>query len=75
MSETNERLNPRDRAAKNPRSLKMAIRAKCWDCVGGDNADPGWMRTIHECCVTRCPLHGHRPYQDYVGRRKNEEEE
>jgi hypothetical protein len=56
-----ERLNPLERAAKNPRSAKLAIHAKCYDCQGGD-ADPGIRARIRECSVTRCPLHPHRPY-------------
>ena len=34
-------LNPYERALQQPRSLALAIRAKCWDCEGA-GADRGW---------------------------------
>lgn len=56
------RLDPAERARLNPRSLRLAVTAKCWDCVGGD-ADPNPRGRIRECSVTRCALHSTRPYQ------------
>jgi hypothetical protein len=55
-------LNPLEKAAKNPTSLRLAINAKCWDCQGGD-CDPGIRQRIGACSVTKCPLHPVRPYQ------------
>jgi hypothetical protein len=41
----------------------LAIKAKCWDCQGGD-ADTGVSRRIRECPMEgRCPLWSFRPYQ------------
>lgn len=60
--ETVERLDPLEKARRNPNSLRMAVNAKCWDCVGGD-ADVGVRKRIGECSVARCPLHPVRPYQ------------
>lgn len=57
-----ERLDPIEKAARNPKSLRLAINAKCWDCVGGP-ADPAPRRRIGECAQTRCSLHPVRPYQ------------
>lgn len=51
-----------EKAAANPRSLRLAISAKCFTCVGEDQ-DPGFRDRIRTCSVTRCPLHGLRPYQ------------
>jgi hypothetical protein len=56
------RLDPIQKAAANPRSAKMAIKAKCYECCGA-GADPGIRATIGGCTVTLCPLHPHRPYQ------------
>jgi len=56
------RRTPGEKAAANPRSLRLAITAKCWDCVGGD-ADPGARIRIRECSVLACSLRPVRPYQ------------
>lgn len=59
-----ERLNPAEKAQRNPTSLRLAINAKCFDCVGGENADGGFRRCIRECpSSARCSLHALRPYQ------------
>lgn len=56
------RLNPAERALMNPRSLRWAIKAKCFVCCGGGQ-DDGVRVRIRECTVVICPLHVHRPYQ------------
>lgn len=56
------RLNPIEKAQKKPKSLRLAVNAKCFDCVGQD-CDPGWRKRISECAVTKCPLNPVRPYQ------------
>lgn len=56
------RLDPVQKAAAHPTSLRMAITAKCWVCVGsGQDSNP--RLTIGACTVKTCPLHPHRPYQ------------
>jgi hypothetical protein len=55
-------LNPYERALAHPKSMKYAIRAKCWYCEG-EGKDPGWRRRIRHCVVDRCPLWHVRPYQ------------
>ena len=57
-----ERLDPMEKARRNPKSRKLAIVAKCWDCCGG-NADPGVRKRIGDCRSVKCPLHPLRPYQ------------
>lgn len=55
-------LNPIDKAKKHPSSLRMAINAMCWDCVGaGEDANP--RAAIRECGISKCPLWNVRPYQ------------
>jgi hypothetical protein len=56
------RPNPATRLKKNPKSLRLAIDAKCWDCSGG-GADVGTLEEIRNCIVTLCPLWPVRPYQ------------
>jgi hypothetical protein len=61
-------LDPLTKHRLNPGSLRLAINAKCYDCVGCD-LDPGVRRRIRTCACTHCPLHSVRPYQ------RGEEEE
>lgn len=57
-----QRLDPIERARLNPQSKALAIKAKCWDCVGaGVDANP--RQAIRECVVQSCPLHSVRPWQ------------
>jgi hypothetical protein len=65
------RKNPLEKAAAKPTSLRLAITAKCYDCVGQD-ADPGWHGRIRDCLCPKCPLHPVRPYQQ---RAQGDEEE
>lgn len=41
-------------------SKVSAIKAKCLDCVGFEEA----RERIGNCASWRCPLHPHRPYQN-----------
>jgi hypothetical protein len=57
-------LNPIDKAKANPTSQKYAIRAHCWECVGGDgNENPKVL--VRDCGLKdKCSLWPHRPWQD-----------
>ena len=57
-----ERLNPIERARRSPTSLRLAVTAKCFECLGGDDAK-NIRREIRECTAIRCPLYPVRPYQ------------
>ncbi len=59
---TLQRLDPLEKAAKKPTSLRLAINAKCYDCQGRD-CDPKVRYRIGTCTNTKCPLHPVRPYQ------------
>ncbi len=62
-----ERLDPMERAKRNPTSLKAAITAKCYDCQGRDS-DPHPRWRIGNCVSQQeCPLWNHRPYQNTFG--------
>ena len=61
--ESIERLNPIEKARRNPNSLRLAVNAKCWECMGG-GLDPGTVRLIRECAAPDCPLWPVRPYRD-----------
>ena len=54
-----ERLNPLQRAIRHPESLRRALSAKCWECVGGVNA----AHEIAHCAAWGCPLWPVRPYR------------
>ncbi len=52
------------RSQQNPKSLKLAIRAMCFHCMGGtekEMPDSGWRQAISECTSFKCPLHTYRP--------------
>jgi hypothetical protein len=59
--------NPIEKALKNPKSLRAAINAKCFDCQGQD-ADPAPKWRIGNCEMPDCPLYSLRPYQDNLSR-------
>lgn len=61
------RLTPTERAAKNPKSCRLAIKAKCWECSGADS-DPGVRARVRDCSVVKCPLYPVRPWQLTKGR-------
>jgi hypothetical protein len=49
-----------------PGSRKMAINAKCFECLGGTEKympDPGWKEAIRGCSSYGCPLREFRPYK------------
>lgn len=53
------RLNPIQKAKENPTSLRLAINANCFQCLGS-----GTPQEIRDCSSKLCPLHPVRPYQD-----------
>lgn len=59
--------SPLEKWVRNPKSLRMAINAHCWQCVGGSNSSEGrilTMREIRDCRSEVCPLNTVRPYQN-----------
>ena len=61
------RQSPIVRASRNPRSLRLAINAKCFECSGG-NTDPCVAWRIGNCEVGDCSLWPQRPHQNTFGR-------
>ncbi len=59
--------DPMKRATANPKSLRRAIDAKCWDCQG-QASDPAPRWRIGNCEMDDCPLYSVRPYQDNLSR-------
>ncbi len=57
--------NPMEKAAERPDSLRLAINAMCYDCIGQD-ADPDWRGSIRECSCTKCPLWSVRKFQKKI---------
>ena len=49
---------PAEKARENPKSLRFAINAKCWDCVCFQK------REVTRCVMTDCPLWLLRPWQN-----------
>lgn len=57
------KLDPREKAKRRPTSLRLAVTAKCWDCVNGA-VDPLPRARIRDCPCPTCPLHPVRPFQN-----------
>ena len=53
--------DPMIKLRENPKSLRAAINAKCWDCQGCDS-DPAPRWRIGNCVMGDCPLYFVRPY-------------
>ena len=60
-----ERLDPLERARRNPRSLRLAVTGKCWNCFGaGADGIAFTKETIRDCKARDCPLWEVRPYKE-----------
>ena len=53
-------LNPIEKAKQSPKSMRLAINAFCFDCMGQES---GWRNHIRACPSKNCPLFGFRPYK------------
>jgi len=62
-----KKRTPVERARSNPKSLRLAINGKCWDCQGG-YADPNPQWRIGNCVCPDCSLYPVRPYRKFEGR-------
>lgn len=51
------RLDPIEKAHANPKSLRLAINGKCWDCCLAQREE------IRKCAMKDCTLWPVRPYQ------------
>ena len=58
-------LDPIEKAKQNPKSLRFAISAKCYDCSGFTKAD------VRNCDMPYCELFKVRPYQNDTVALKN----
>lgn len=54
---------PIEKAQDKPTSLRLAINAKCFDCVGC-GFDPNPQNEIRNCQIKYCSLWNLRPYQN-----------
>ena len=54
--------NPIEKAREHPESLRKAITAMCFDCVGA-GYDPDWRGSVRNCHCNNCPLWTVRPYR------------
>lgn len=50
-------LDPMEKAKQNPKSLRSAINAKCFDCCCFQKPE------VKYCTAVNCPLHHLRPWQ------------
>jgi len=57
---------PGEVATANPKSLRAALDAMCWECLGSGD-DAGWKWGIGNCTSPQCSLFTLRPYQHKLG--------
>lgn len=50
-------MSPIEKARANPKSLRLAINGKCFDCCGFSKP------AVRDCHITSCTLHPVRPWQ------------
>ena len=66
-----ERKDPVQKAKENPNSLRLAINAHCFQCMGS-GADPIVRASIRYCPVHSCSLHPVSQYQNAKGKSADE---
>ena len=55
-----KRLSPLEKAKQNPKSMRLAINAFCYECMGFAKS---WRTDVRDCTAPNCPLFGFRPYK------------
>lgn len=55
-------LDPMEKSEANPKSMKYAIRAKCFDC----NCGEAWVNRTRFCTIFGCPLWKVRPFRQNI---------
>jgi hypothetical protein len=64
-----QRMSPVERAAANPKSLKLAIQARCFQCQDTGVGTPHITKSqVRDCAVTSCALWPHRGWQSVTTR-------
>ena len=63
--------NPIQKAIANSKSLRFAINANCFQCMGGTEDEPYVTKELRievaKCTVISCPLYRHRPWKKKRG--------
>ena len=63
--------NPIQKANANPQSLRFAINANCFQCMGGTEDEPYVTKELRievaKCTCLGCPLYRHRPWKKKRG--------
>ena len=52
--------NPIEKAKQKPNSMRFAINAQCFDCMGQES---GWRNEVKNCPSKNCPLFGLLPFK------------
>jgi hypothetical protein len=54
-------ITPIQKAKLNPKSLRLAINAQCYDCIYDKSEQGTWRQQVEACPSANCPLYCHRP--------------
>lgn len=53
--------NPIHKAKLNPKSLRLAINAQCFECIYDKSEAGAWRQQVEACPCVNCPLYCLRP--------------
>lgn len=58
------RLSPKQKSLLNPKSLRFAVTAHCWECMGGSQGE-NTRQMVADCTLEgKCMLWTFRPWQN-----------
>lgn len=53
--------NPLEKCQEDPKSMRKAVNAKCYDCIFDNKAGGTWREQVRNCEQSICPLYQVRP--------------
>ena len=55
-----KRFDPIQKAKENKKSMRLAINAMCFDCMGRAST---YVKDVRECTAPNCPIYHFRPFK------------
>ena len=53
--------NPMGKAAEDPKSMRKAVNAKCYDCIYDPSGAGSWRDQVRACADNKCSLYSIKP--------------
>ena len=68
------RLSPKQKSLLNPKSLRFAVTAHCWECMGGSKGE-NTRQQVADCTLEgKCMLWPFRPWQNKASADSDQDE-